>query len=130
KYRLGQYQNSIWVKNFEEMAQKTVTKKMLKWLPISTEMIENLRKEDSVHKFNETTKEITEEINNDMEIVEAETVEKASKEDLLTLLESATVVGLDMKKIASDNGYDIENLSKTELDFLQNIVDEKINEKM
>lgn len=131
KYRKGSYKNSIWDKNFEEMALKTVTKKMLKWLPISVEMVENLRKEDNVQKFNEATQELTEDVS-EVEVMEAETVdvEKASKEDLLTLLESATFTGMDMKKIASENGYDLENLSVDELDFLQNIVDEKINEKM
>lgn len=129
KYRLGQYQNSIWVKNFEEMALKTVTKKMLKWLPISVEMIENLRKDDKVQKFNEATQEITE---GDMHELEAEVVEiiKASKEEILELLNTATTVGLDMKKIATENGYDLDHLSKDELDFLQNIVDEKISEKI
>ena len=51
KYRKGKYKNDIWNKNFEEMAMKTVTKKMLKWLPISVEMIENLRKDEQSFKL-------------------------------------------------------------------------------
>lgn len=126
KYRKGKFKNSIWDKNFEEMAHKTVAKKMLKWLPISVEMIENLRKEDTTFNFNEKTQEIEEESE-----IEAEVVEKnVSKDEILELLDCATKIGLDMKKIASENGYDLDKLSKYELDFLQNILDEKINEQM
>ena len=57
KYRLGQYKNSIWDKNLEEMAHKTVTKKMLKWLPISVETIENLRNDEKSFKYHEDTQE-------------------------------------------------------------------------
>ena len=55
KYRLGQYKNSIWDKNLEEMAHKTVTKKMLKWLPISVEAIENLRNDEKSFDYQENT---------------------------------------------------------------------------
>lgn len=58
KYRLGQHQNSIWSKNLEEMAHKTVTKKMLKWLPISVESIENLRNDEKSFNYHENTGEI------------------------------------------------------------------------
>lgn len=50
KYRLGKYQNNIWVKNFEEMAQKTAVKKMLKWLPISVEALEQVEADDGVYR--------------------------------------------------------------------------------
>lgn len=53
KYRLGKYQNNIWVKNFEEMAQKTVTKKMLKWLPLSVDILEKLDTDDKQFKYHE-----------------------------------------------------------------------------
>ena len=43
------------------MSLKTVTKKMLKWLPISVEMIENLRKDEQIHKLDEKTNEVTSE---------------------------------------------------------------------
>lgn len=55
KYRLGQYKNSIWDKNLEEMAQKTVTKKMLKWLPLSVEFLENINNDDKSFKYHEET---------------------------------------------------------------------------
>lgn len=58
KYRKGTFKNDIWNKNFEEMSLKTVTKKMLKWLPISVEMIENLRKDEQIHHLDSKTNEI------------------------------------------------------------------------
>ncbi|MGL5962761.1 MAG: recombinase RecT [Cetobacterium sp.] len=48
KYRKGNYQNSIWVKNFEEMAQKTVIKKLLKLLPVSVELLEKINTDNSI----------------------------------------------------------------------------------
>lgn len=57
KYRLGQYKNSIWDKNLEEMAQKTVTKKMLKWLPISVDILEKLNNDEKSFKYHEDTQE-------------------------------------------------------------------------
>ena len=61
KYRLGQFKNNIWVKNFIEMGSKTVVKKMLKWLPISVEALEVIEKENFVQKYNEETGEVKEE---------------------------------------------------------------------
>lgn len=76
KYRKGKFKNNVWEKNFEEMALKTVTKKMLKWLPISVELVENLRKDEQVHKLDEKTNEITSEyIDVSMEGVNLETGE-------------------------------------------------------
>ena len=75
KYRLGQYKNSIWDKNLEEMAHKTVTKKMLKWLPISVEAIENLRNDEKSFDYQENTgkTEIKEKtINNELQKEEEE----------------------------------------------------------
>ena len=73
KYRLGQYKNSIWDKNLEEMAHKTVTKKMLKWLPISVEAIENLRNDEKSFDYQENTgkTEIKEVEKEDFELLEA-----------------------------------------------------------
>lgn len=57
KYRLGQFKNNIWVKNEEEMGTKTVCKKMLKWLPLSVEMLEKLDNDDKSFKYLENTGE-------------------------------------------------------------------------
>lgn len=62
KYRKGSYKNDVWNKNFEEMAQKTVVKKLLKWLPVSVEFLEMAAKDEKTFKVaNEKTGE-TEEI--------------------------------------------------------------------
>lgn len=129
KYRLGQYKNGIWDKNFEEMALKTVTKKMLKWLPISVEMIENIRKEDSIHKLVNDKIEDENVYNGDYENIDTAEV-LATKEEMLELLASATTISYDIKKTAQDNGIDIENMSKTQLDILQGILDEEIDKQM
>lgn len=50
KYRKGSYKNDVWNKNFEEMAQKTVVKKLLKWLPISVEFLEMANKDEKSFK--------------------------------------------------------------------------------
>lgn len=58
KYRKGSYKNDVWNKNFEEMAQKTVVKKLLKWLPVSVEFLENINKDEKTSTWNEKTKEL------------------------------------------------------------------------
>lgn len=92
KYRKGNYKNDVWDKNFEEMAMKTVTKKMLKWLPISVEMIENLRKDNATFKMNEETKEITGSYNEDLfgeaEVIDestGEVIQKETKPDVVDM---------------------------------------------
>ena len=50
KYRKGSYKNDVWNKNFEEMAQKTVVKKLLKWLPVSVEFLEMAAKDEKSFK--------------------------------------------------------------------------------
>lgn len=79
KYRLGQYKNNIWNKNFIEMGSKTVVKKMLKWLPISVEFIENIRNDEKINKVdiekfeNETDIEIvSEEVEGNEEVTAEE----------------------------------------------------------
>ena len=50
KYRKGSYKNDVWNKNFEEMSQKTVVKKLLKWLPVSVEFLEMAAKDEKSFK--------------------------------------------------------------------------------
>lgn len=130
KYRLGQYKNGIWDKNFEEMALKTVTKKMLKWLPISVEMIENIRKEDNIHKLVGEKLEEENVYTGDFENMPTEVEVLATKEEMIELLSSANTIGYDIKKTAKDNGIDIENMTKEQLEMLQGIVDGEIDMKM
>lgn len=96
KYRKGKFKNDIWIRNYEEMAMKTVTKKMLKWLPISVEMIENLRKDNGIFEINKETKEV----------VQAETPEINVFEDAEVIDESTGEV---IKKEAIPDVVDIEN---------------------
>ncbi|EIJ70682.1 recombination and repair protein RecT [Fusobacterium necrophorum subsp. funduliforme ATCC 51357] len=58
KYRKGSFKNDVWNKNFEEMAQKTVVKKLLKWLPVSVEFLENINRDEKTSNWNEQTKEV------------------------------------------------------------------------
>lgn len=105
KYRKGKFKNNVWEKNFEEMALKTVTKKMLKWLPISVELVENLRKDEQVHKLDEKTNEIKSEymedvINYDEDGVIVE--EKPTTEDMQTLMTIAQGNNFDVSKKAKE----------------------------
>ena len=78
KYRKGSYKNDVWNKNFEEMAQKTVVKKLLKWLPVSVEFLENIEKDDKSFKIsddkNTDLKDVAV-IENNGDIINAETGE-------------------------------------------------------
>ncbi|QYC52339.1 recombination protein [Fusobacterium phage FNU_1P] len=62
KYRKGSYKNDVWNKNFEEMAQKTVVKKLLKWLPVSVEFLEMASKDEKTFKIADEKTGETEEI--------------------------------------------------------------------
>ena len=62
KYRKGSYKNDVWNKNFEEMAQKTVVKKLLKWLPVSVEFLEMANKDEKSFKIADEKTGETEEI--------------------------------------------------------------------
>lgn len=70
----------IWKTDFEAMAHKTVIKKLLKYLPLSVEFIENTYKDEKIYNLNEETKE-TEEIIVDPkdEIEEVEVIEAEEK---------------------------------------------------
>ena len=78
KYRKGSYKNDVWNKNFEEMSQKTVVKKLLKWLPVSVEFLDMINKDEKSFKtFNEKSTDLkdVEVIENNGDIINAETGE-------------------------------------------------------
>ena len=77
KYRKGSYKNDVWNKNFEEMAQKTVVKKLLKWLPVSVEFLEMASKDEKSFKvIDDKSTEVQEiEILENGDIINAETGE-------------------------------------------------------
>ncbi len=99
KYRKGSYKNDVWNKNFEEMAMKTVVKKMLKWLPISIEMIENLRKDNATFKMNEETKEVTGNYNDDL-FGDAEVIHESTGEIIKKDAKDNDVVYLEKDDVA------------------------------
>lgn len=99
KYRKGKFKNKVWDDNFVEMALKTVTKKMLKWLPISVEMIENLRKDNATFKMNEETKEITGSYNDDL-FGEAEIIDESTGEIIKKDVKDNDVVDLNKDDVA------------------------------
>ncbi|KYM49755.1 recombinase RecT [Fusobacterium necrophorum subsp. funduliforme] len=83
KYRLGQYQNPVWKKEFDAMAMKTVLNKCIQYLPISVEFLEKNRTDGNVFRINETLDDV-EEVNvfantdiyeNEHEIIDEETGE-------------------------------------------------------
>ena len=68
--------NGPWKTDFEAMSHKTVVKKMLKWLPLSVEFLENIEKDDKSFKVADTKNtEDIEIIENDGDIINAETGE-------------------------------------------------------
>lgn len=77
--------NGPWKTDFEAMAHKTVVKKMLKWLPLSVEFLENIEKDDKSFKVAETKNaEDIEIIESDGDIINAETgefIEEAGEKD-------------------------------------------------
>ena len=78
KYRKGSYKNDVWNKNFEEMAQKTVVKKLLKWLPVSVEFLEMAAKDEKSFKVIDDKSAEVQEIEileNNGDIINAETGE-------------------------------------------------------
>lgn len=78
KYRKGSYKNDVWNKNFEEMSQKTVVKKLLKWLPVSVEFLEIAAKDEKSFKVIDDKSTEVQEIEileNNGDIINAETGE-------------------------------------------------------
>lgn len=129
KYRKGKFKNNVWEKNFEEMALKTVTKKMLKWLPISVELVENLRKDEQVHKLDEKTNEIKSEymedvINYDEDGVIVE--EKPTTEDMQTLMTIAQGNDFDVSKKAKEL-YGVSTLDDINMEQYQELKELAIN---
>lgn len=68
--------NGPWKTDFEAMSHKTVVKKMLKWLPLSVEFLENIEKDNKSFKVTNTKNtEDIEIIESDGDIINAETGE-------------------------------------------------------
>lgn len=81
--------SSPWKTDFEAMAHKTVVKKMLKWLPVSVEFLENISKDEKTFTQDKETQEIRE-----VEIINEDVVD----------INTGEIVS------ESNNGKDIENV--------------------
>lgn len=102
------YNNGPWKTDFEAMAHKTVVKKMLKWLPLSVEFLENVNKDEKTFVADKDIKDIkeAETVEENIDIIDADTgeivEEKPTSDDLKTLITIAEGNNLDIVKKAKE----------------------------
>lgn len=100
--------NGPWKSDFEAMAHKTVVKKMLKWLPLSVEFLENVNKDEKTFVADKDIKDIkeAETVEENIDIIDADTgeivEEKPTSDDLKTLITIAEGNNLDIVKKAKE----------------------------
>lgn len=133
--------SSVWSTQFNEMALKTMIKKILKFAPLSTDM-QLMQQVDQANikdvKINEENGSIegltTEYIDNDnstTEIIEADIIEKATNEDRVELLRNSEVLKIDLKKVvAKELKIDFDDMTKTDVQTIQEWIDKEIDKKM
>lgn len=127
---------SVWAKNFDEMALKTLIKKILKFAPLSTEM-QMMEKVDQA-----SLKKVDVEIDSNgkgniiTDSIEAEYIDNeknntpVSKEDIIDLLGDAHNVKVDIKKKSSELKIDFDNMNYDDFMILRNFVDSEIDKSM
>lgn len=128
--------SSVWTTGFDSMAKKTILKMILRFAPLSTDM-QMIEKIDQT-SIKKADIEIDEKGKGNLiqGTLEAEYVDnqkdtsKVEKEQVLELLAFANTVSYDINKTAKDNGIDINNMTQSEFDILQNILDEIVSERM
>jgi len=79
--------NGPWVTHYEEMAKKTVLRKLFKWLPCSVEMQKAVSLDELQEAGNQNIKAAASEEFNMEVVIDAEQTQQAGKEDLKALVE-------------------------------------------
>lgn len=127
------YKNSNWSTNFDSMALKTVLKLNLskfgvlsvsvqKALQIDGSSITEIKDDGTINA------EYIDNYNKENKIIGE--IELATKDEILELLSNANTISYDIKKTAKENGIDFDNMTKKELEILQDIIDEEIEKRM
>ena len=127
------YKNGPWSTDFEAMAHKTVVKKMLKWLPVSVEVLENIAKDDKTFVADKEIKEVEENYNEETgEIIEEATVvEKATNQDRVALLDQADVLKINLKEVVKERLHiDFDDMTKEDVNTISEFIDKLIEERM
>lgn len=122
------YNNGPWKTDFEAMAHKTVVKKLLKWLPVSVEFIENMRKDEQVFKLDDKTNEVISDDNviqydeDGVVIVQ----DKPSTEDMQLLMQIAQGNNFDVLKKAKEL-YGVATLDDIDMEQYKELKELSIN---
>ena len=127
------YKNSNWSTNFDSMALKTVLKLNLsKFGALSVSVQRALQLDGSsiteIKDDGTISAEYIDNYNKENKIIGD--IELATKDDILELLSNANTISYDIKKAAKENGIDFDNMTKKELEILQEIIDEEIEKRM
>lgn len=131
---------SVWSKQFDEMALKTVIKKILKFAPLSTEMqlmqqVDQAEIKDLDISENGTIETIsTKYIDNDSsteEITNATIIDKATDEDRVALIDQAAPLKINLKEVVKNRlQIDFDDMTKEDVGTISNFIDELIEERM
>lgn len=133
--------SSVWSTQFNEMALKTMIKKILKFAPLSTDMqlmqqvdqanIKDIKINEENGNIESFTAEYIDNDNSTVEIAEADIIEKATDEDRLELLRNSDVLKIDLKKVVTKElKIDFDNMTKSDVQTIQEWIDKEIDKKM
>lgn len=120
---------SPWKTDFNAMAKKTVIKQLLKFLPVSIELLEKVSQDEKIK-----TAETEEDFKNILETgheAEVEPVLLAKEETKKTLLEQCITIGWDIRKKSVELIMeDFDTLTEDGAERLQSFIDEEVNKKL